>query len=118
MRRRSRAQAAQAPDDAGGEVVHGQHEQQAEPEQPAVGRQQRGQPRQARDRLAAQLQPYGGIAADLGNRAPQGKQLFGGDENLFLEKEARRLQTPPTNLQSQTETPRAFMAASNNHGGK
>ena len=36
----------------------------------------------------------------------------------LLEKEARRLQTPPTNLQSQTESPRAFMAAPNNHGGK
>jgi hypothetical protein len=36
----------------------------------------------------------------------------------FLEKEARRLQTPTTNLQSQTESPRAFSAAPNNHGGK
>ena len=36
----------------------------------------------------------------------------------LLEKEARRQSTPPTNLQSQPETPRAFMAAPNNSGGK
>ena len=36
----------------------------------------------------------------------------------LLEKEARRLSTPPTNLQSQTENARAFTAAPNNHGGK
>jgi hypothetical protein len=36
----------------------------------------------------------------------------------LLEKEARRQSTPPTNLQSQTENPRAFTAAPNNPGGK
>jgi hypothetical protein len=36
----------------------------------------------------------------------------------LLEKEARRLQTPSKNLQSQTENARAFIAAPNNHGGK
>lgn len=35
----------------------------------------------------------------------------------LLEKEARRLQTPK-NLQSQTQTPRAFTATPNHHGGK
>ena len=36
----------------------------------------------------------------------------------LLEKEACRQQAPPTNLQSQTKTPRAFTAAPNNPGGK
>jgi hypothetical protein len=36
----------------------------------------------------------------------------------LLEKEARRQSTPPTNLQSQTENPRAFTVAPNNPGGK
>ena len=36
----------------------------------------------------------------------------------LLEKEARRQPTPPTNLQSQTENPRAFTAAPNHPGGK
>ena len=36
----------------------------------------------------------------------------------LLETEARRLQTPPPNLHSQTQTPRAFTATPNNHGGK
>jgi hypothetical protein len=35
-----------------------------------------------------------------------------------LEKEARRQSTPPANLQSQTENPRAFTVALNNSGGK
>jgi hypothetical protein len=36
----------------------------------------------------------------------------------LLEKEARRQQMPPTNLQSRTKNPRAFTAAPNNLGGK
>ena len=36
----------------------------------------------------------------------------------LLEKDARRQSTPPTNLQSQTEHPRAFTAAPNHIGGK
>jgi hypothetical protein len=36
----------------------------------------------------------------------------------LLEKEARRQPTPPTNLQSQTENPRAFTVAPNHPGGK
>lgn len=36
----------------------------------------------------------------------------------LLEKEAHRQQTPSTNLQSQTENARAFMATPNNPGGK
>jgi hypothetical protein len=36
----------------------------------------------------------------------------------LLEKEAHHQYTPPTNLQSQTENPRAFTTASNNPGGK
>ncbi len=36
----------------------------------------------------------------------------------LLEKEARRQSTPPKNLQSQTESPRAFTATPNNPGGK
>ena len=36
----------------------------------------------------------------------------------LLEKEAHRQSTPPTNLQSQPENPRAFTAAPNNSGGK
>jgi hypothetical protein len=36
----------------------------------------------------------------------------------LLEKEARRQARPPTNLQAQLETPRAFTAAPNHPGGK
>jgi hypothetical protein len=36
----------------------------------------------------------------------------------LLEKEACRQSTPPKNLQSQSESPRAFTAALNNTGGK
>jgi hypothetical protein len=36
----------------------------------------------------------------------------------LLEKEVPRQSTPPTNLQSQTENPRAFTVAPNNPGGK